>query len=103
MVHRFPLGLLGLALITGCSQAFILSNATPSFADGYRAGCESGASEGSNMTGEIKKDDKRYLHDDEYASGWREGDRACHASGSKVNPNQPMEQIDIDGPRGGVY
>ena len=48
MVHRFPLGLLGLALITGCSQAFILSNATPSFADGYRAGCESGASEGSN-------------------------------------------------------
>ncbi|NBS16270.1 MAG: hypothetical protein EBT06_00955 [Gammaproteobacteria bacterium] len=103
MALRFPLGLLGLLLISGCSQEFVLSNSTPSFAEGYRAGCKSGSSVASNMTGEIIKDDKRYLNDAEYATGWREGDRACHASGSKVNPNQPMEQIEIDGPLGGVY
>ena len=70
MALRFPLGLLGLLLIS-CSQEFVLSNSTPSFAEGYRAGCKSGSSVASNMTGEIIKDDKRYLNDAEYASGWR--------------------------------
>ena len=57
MALRFPLGLLGLLLIS-CSQEFVLSNSTPSFAEGYRAGCKSGSSVASNMTGEIIKEER---------------------------------------------
>ena len=104
--HRSPLmntrlivSLAALPFLTSCSEEFLRSNSSPAYADGYKAGCENGTSTASNKTGEFVRDEKRYLAEDEYARGWRAGDRSCNGVGFNANPNDPMQPIDIDGPQ----
>lgn len=91
-----------LSLTTACGQEFMLSHSSPSFADGYRAGCQNGTSNASNKTGEFVRDEKRYETDSEYAHGWRNGNRECNGDSFRGNPNDPLQPIEIDGV-GGVY
>ena len=68
-----------LLLITGCSQDFILSNETPSYADGYRAGCQTGTGEASNISRTVVRDDKRYRNEPDYQNGWDTAQRRCNS------------------------
>ena len=68
-----------LFLMTGCSQDFILSNATPAYADGYRAGCQTGTGEASNISRTVVRDDKRYQNEPDYQTGWDTAQRRCNS------------------------
>jgi len=68
-----------LLLATGCSQDFILSNATPSYADGYRAGCQTGTGQASNISRTVVRDDKRYKYEPDYQDGWDTAQRRCNS------------------------
>lgn len=83
--HERPLGMkrapliTALLLIVGCSQDFILSNATPSYADGYRAGCQTGTGEASNISRTVVRDEKRYQNEPDYQNGWDTAKRRCNS------------------------
>lgn len=87
------------ALMGGCSESFLRSNSTPAYGDGYKAGCENGTSTASNQTGEFVRDEKRYLNEEEYANGWRAGNRVCGGVNYSGNPNDTMQPIEVDGPQ----
>ncbi len=89
-----------LIAFSGCSQEFVLSNATPSFRDGYKDGCQTGTAKASNLTGTVVQDQKRYLEDTEYARGWRNGKRQCNYDDARKNPNDTLEPITEDGVSG---
>lgn len=94
IIHLLMTGL----ILTACSEEILRSNSSPSFADGYQDGCKSGSSTASNLTGQFVRNETRYANDPEYASGWRNGDRECDGQHFNVNPTNPMEPVDIDGP-----
>lgn len=91
-----------LPLAVGCSQDLLLANSSPSYAAGYKDGCASGTARASNKTGAFVRDEQRFLNDTDYGSGWRSGNRECDGENFRVNPNDPMQTIEIDGPQG-VY
>ena len=99
MNFRLVLLLTQFAFLGACSESFLLSNSSPAYADGYKAGCENGTSTASNLTGEFVRDEKRYLKDEEYANGWRAGNRVCGGVNYSGNPNDSMQPIEIDGPQ----
>ena len=56
----------------------------------------------SNQTGAFVRDEQRFLNATDYGSGGRSGNRECDGENFRVNPNDPMQTIEIDGPQG-VY
>lgn len=98
MKSGMPTVLLVVLTLAACGEETIRATASSAYADGYRDGCKNGSSNASNLTGVGVKDEKRYLADPEYASGWRNGNRTCDGQNLIVNPTNPMEQVDIDGP-----
>jgi hypothetical protein len=49
-----------------------LTGYPPAFRDGYLDGCET-----SKRTSGRKRDEERFKHDSQYASGWRDGNDIC--------------------------
>lgn len=86
-------------LLAGCGDELLRQQANPAFATGYDDGCKNGSSMASNLTGQFIRNEARYNSEPEYARGWQNGNRACNGENLQQNPNNPMEQIDIDGPR----
>lgn len=84
-------------ILSGCSQNSLLANASPGFADGYRAGCKTATLEASNTARGIIKDKKRYLNEPEYQKGWDSGERGCQASHDQPNSNMPSDVYDAGG------
>jgi hypothetical protein len=95
---RYFLNLTLLATLNGCGEAYLKSNSTPAFAEGYKEGCDNGTARASNQTGQFSRNDARYNSEPEYARGWLAGNRECDGSNFHANPNNTLEQIDIDGP-----
>ena len=69
--------LIAAALVCACAAPkqevnVNLSGYPPAFRAGYLDGCES-----SKRTSKQKKDENRFKHDAQYASGWRDGYDIC--------------------------
>ena len=86
-----------LVTLCACSQNAMLSNATPGYADGYRAGCKTATAEASNIDRTIVRDQKRYLNDSEYQKGWDTGERSCRVTNDQASPNRPGDVYDAGG------
>lgn len=86
-------------LLSGCGEELLREEASSAFADGYDDGCRNGSSTASNLTGQFIRNEARYNSEPEYARGWLNGNRACNGENLRLNPNMPLEQIDIDGPQ----
>jgi hypothetical protein len=84
--------------LTACWEGFLRETSSPAYAAGYQDGCRNGSSTASNATGEFIRNEARYRVEPDYAAGWRNGNRNCNGQNFSVNPTNPMEQIDIDGP-----
>jgi hypothetical protein len=84
--------------LAGCSEELLRETSSPAYAAGYQDGCKNGSSTASNLTGAFIRDEARYKADPDYATGWRSGNRNCDGQSLEVNPNAPLEQIDVDGP-----
>ncbi|CAL1238828.1 hypothetical protein [Candidatus Methylocalor cossyra] len=94
------LALLSVPLLSGCGAALLEGGTSKSFVDGYNDGCSSGTFQANAQSGQFIKDMARYNGDPEYAHGWQNGERECNAMNLTHNPNNPLEQRDIDGTNG---
>ena len=84
-------------LLASCSQNAMLSNATPAYGEGYRAGCKTATAEASNIDRIVVRDPKRYLNDSEYQKGWDTGERSCRVTYDQASPNRPGDVYDAGG------
>jgi len=76
-----PTMLLCLALLGGCqsTRERMLAQGYPEpFAIGFEDGCSSGR-QATGALGPFRKNVAVYLHDQQYATGWDDGFRQCHA------------------------
>ena len=67
--------LITLTALAACTQqreVLIQRGATPAYADGYVAGCDSGKQAAGAPLVEANKDPSRYRADSEYTKGWDE-------------------------------
>lgn len=74
--------LLSVALLGGCqsTRERLLAQGYPApFALGFEDGCGSGR-QAAGTLGEFRKNVLAYLEDPQYATGWDDGFRQCHAS-----------------------
>ena len=65
------------SIVAACTAAKKEANVNlagypPAFRDGYLDGCET-----SKRTSGRKRDEDRFKHDPQYASGWRDGNDIC--------------------------
>jgi len=68
--------------LAACAQqreVLIERGATPAYADGYVAGCDSGKQAAGAQLVEGNKDPNRYRTDSEYTKGWDEAFEKCKA------------------------
>lgn len=84
-------------LLAACSQNALLQNASPGFAEGYRAGCQTATLEASQESQRTIKDKPRYLNDLEYQKGWEAGEKNCQLSHDQSNPNMSGDVYDAGG------
>jgi hypothetical protein len=88
-----------LSALAACGDQFLRAGSSQAYLDGYNDGCTNGSSTASNLTGQFTRNEARYNSEPDYASGWLNGNRECNGENLRANPNNPLEQIDLDEPR----
>jgi hypothetical protein len=98
-MHKIMISFLTVSALTGCGEGMPRLGSSQAYLDGYEDGCANGSSTAGNLSGQLIRNEARYNSEPDYATGWSNGNRECNGENLRVNPNNPMEQIDIDGPR----
>ena len=78
------LSLLVLAACTDTREGLIKQGATPAYADGYVAGCDSGKQAAGDPRAPASKDPNRYGSDGDYTKGWDEAFQKCKSDMSAM-------------------
>jgi hypothetical protein len=97
-MKKLPVAAAVLSVLTACGNNFLHFGSTHAYADGYNDGCTNGSSTASNLTGQLTRNEARYNSEPDYASGWLNGNRECNGTNLRFNPNNPLEQVDVNSP-----